>query len=361
MKKWLAFLLATAMLFCTLACSAPEPPETPDTPDTPAAPETTENEIDLYLIAGQSNAAGHTKVKNANALYAAAPELKDGYSHVLYAGNARRDNGTKAIDNIKEWAPARIGLGIDRDEWLYIGPEAGMAAGLSEYYNEESGKYAGIIKMAHGGTGLLDNRTGSNRFGNWMPPSYAKERDIAWENDDVTGVLYRELLKTVREQVLALRTYGKGFTKVNLKGFYWMQGCHNRNVPNEYRLAFIMFMEDLRADLSELMIELTGEDCGAATLPVFVGTISETFSLQSADTYRTVNRPFIRMQKELPKAVQNCYVVDNSQYAIGRWDELENTLVVLGSDGAHWNQDDMLQIGKNVAEMMLEKCLGYTG
>lgn len=35
--------------------------------------------MDIYLIAGQSNAGGHTKVKDANALYAKAPGLYKGY------------------------------------------------------------------------------------------------------------------------------------------------------------------------------------------------------------------------------------------------------------------------------------------
>ena len=349
MKKWIALLLALLMVLPLVACATE-----PVLPEEPEAPETEEkNILDIYLIAGQSNAAGHTKVTNANALYQVAPELQTGYSHVLYAGNARQNNGDVLQNNDKTWRPAKIGFGIERSG-VYIGPEAGIAAALSEYYNEESGRYAGIIKMAHGGTGLLNNTTGSNQFGNWMPPSYAEHLNIAWENEPITGVLYRELLATVERHVTDLAATGVEFDGVCIKGLYWMQGCNNRYVPNEYRLAFIMFAEDLRADLSELMIELTGEDCGAAEMPIFVGTISETFSMQDEDTPRTVNRPFIRMQKELPKAVDQCYIVDNSGYAIGRWDTELGELVVLGSDAAHWNQDDMLEIGMNAGHMMAE-------
>ena len=351
MKKWIALLLALLTVLPLVACATDS-----GTSETPETPEEEKNILDIYLIAGQSNAAGHTKVKNASALYEVAPELQTGYSHVLYAGNARRDDGTRAIDNDKTWRPTKIGFGIDRGD-LCIGPEAGMAAALSKYYNEETGRYAGIIKMAHGGTGLLNNTAGSNRFGNWMPPSYADHLNIAWENEPITGVLYRELLATVERHVTDLAATGVEFDGVCIKGLYWMQGCNNRYNPTEYRLAFVMFAEDLRADLSKLMIELTGEDCGAAEMPIFVGTISETFSMQDEDTPRTVNRPFIRMQKELPKAVSNCYIVDNSQYKIGEWDTQNDTLVVLGSDSAHWNQNDMLQIGINVGEMMLDVCV----
>ena len=118
MKKLLAMLLALVMAMGLVACAIP--PETPEEPEAPAE----KNILDIYLIAGQSNAAGHTKVENKYSLYKTAPELKEGYSHVLYAGNARRDDGTKAIDNEKTWAPTTLGLGIDRGgDQAYMGPD----------------------------------------------------------------------------------------------------------------------------------------------------------------------------------------------------------------------------------------------
>ena len=58
------------------------------------------------------------------------------------------------------------------------------------------------------------------------------------------------------------------------------------------------------------------------------------------------------MQKRLPNVVTNCRVVDNSQYAISRYDE--NTGKVntdgLGSDQWHWNQADQFEIGYNVGK-----------
>ena len=151
-------------------------------------------EIDLYLIAGQSNAAGFTKVRDAEALYGIAPALREGFDHVLYAGNARADadQWKRLINRDVAWCPTRLGLGAHHEG--YMGPEAGMAVVLSKRYNAESGRYAGLIKLAHGGTSLLEKRVGSNVFGNWCPPSLAKEQGIAWEGDPITGELYRLLL-----------------------------------------------------------------------------------------------------------------------------------------------------------------------
>ena len=83
-----------------------------------------EKSIDLYLIAGQSNAAGCTKVTDAEAAYAWAPELRAGYSHVHYTGNSR-SNGSAPRDRIIPWQRTTLGLGIT--DTTYMGPEAGMA------------------------------------------------------------------------------------------------------------------------------------------------------------------------------------------------------------------------------------------
>lgn len=361
MKKLIALLLALLLTLGLVACSEPEPPAAPEVPQTPEEPEApAETEIDIYLIAGQSNAAGTTNVINAQSIYSFSPELRDGFSHVLYAGNARTDNGTNVINNATDWISPRIGLGSTSSKQR-IGPEAGMAAALAEHYNAESGKYAGIIKMAHGGTSLLISSSGSNKFGNWVPPSYAAGKGIDWENDPVNGALYREFLATVGDRIEKLSEHEIGFTKINIKGIYWMQGCNNRNNPSEYRRAFEFFARDIRADLAALLTEICGSDCGAADMPIFVGTISATFGLVDANTQANINEPFITMQKKLPNRVENCYVVDNSGYEMGYWNSSTNSLVVTGSDKHHWNQEDMLEIGYNVGEMMYETNINSGG
>ena len=125
--------------------------------------------------------------------------------------------------------------------------------------------------------------------------------------------------------------------------------------PSEYRKAFVFWAKDIRRDLAELMREITGgDDCGASDLPIFVGAISATFALESASTEDVYNRPFVEMQFSLEKLIPNCRVVDNSSYAIGRWDAEKNACVTLGTDPFHWNQADMLAIGENVGNAMLK-------
>ena len=310
-------------------------------------------EIDIYLIAGQSNASGHSKIVDAESIYAQYPALREGYDHVHYAGNSRVDeeNFTRLLNRDIPWCHTRLGFGAFNEGRM--GPEAGIAVGLSALYNKESGRHAGLIKFAHGGTGLLDNRVRSNLFGNWMPPSYAKLIGLPWENEPITGRLYRLLLAQVEKNLGELVAYG-GFDKINIKGMYWMQGCHNRNVPEEYRRAFPLFASDLRRDLAALITRLYGNDCGAANMPIVVGTISRTFMIDGPAMIERINLPFIEMQRSLPDVVPNCYIADNAEYAVCGWNEATGKVIPLGSDTAHWNQQDALDIGIGVGKIFCE-------
>ena len=319
-----------------------------------------EKVIDIYLIAGQSNAVGYTKIADQAAAYAWAPELENGFSNVLFAGKTRWDWGSSYDSQDYQWQKATLALGAYYSIDPRIGPDAGMAKALSEYYNEESGKVAGMIKFGHGGTSLLtivdSSTTGSNRFGTWVSPSYAKSLGMsdATYQSGKTGALYREFLEVVREKLTAL--VAEGYTNVNIMGLYWMQGENDRFYPNEYKTAFKCFASDLRSDLSEMLMDLTGaDDRGASQMPIFVGTISQTFNLASASA-ETINWDFITMQKSLPDQVNNCYVVDNSKYRISQYNPSEpgNPIITgLGSDQWHWNQADHLAIGNNVGRAIL--------
>ena len=314
--------------------------------------------IDIYLIAGQSNAAGCTKITNFNAAYEWAPELKEGYTNIHYAGNSRNNSGG-VRDTDRPWQKTTLGLGIYLgNSNRYVGPEAGMAKALSVYYNEETGKEAGFIKYAFGGSSLLNSTTGStHQDGNWVSPSYSRYLGKFNYGATVTGQMYRNLLAQVEKNLLELYEYG-GYTEININGLYWMQGCANKSNPSQYKIAFEYFCKDIRADLSSLALELTGgeSDLGAADMPIIVGTISQTQNLTSAST-EGVNIKFIEMQKKLPETIENCYVVDNSQYPITRWNTTTGKAEIVGSDQWHWNQADALTIGENVGKLILDELL----
>ena len=105
--------------------------------------------IDLYLIAGQSNGAGYTKI-DEHTLRLLWPQAYEGAENVLYAGRAEhtlRVNTPEVATEANEttWTPARAGQGA----YSYtMGAEVGMASVLSQ----RSDRTAGILKFAHGGT-----------------------------------------------------------------------------------------------------------------------------------------------------------------------------------------------------------------
>ncbi len=359
MKKLLSFLLVLVMLFSLASCAGDKTDDKNNTTE-PTVPTEPEEEIDyskvidIYLIAGQSNAVGCT-MANTKQIYKDAPILKDGVPNVHYAGNSR-DGSDKLINRDLPWQNVKSGLGLRAG---YIGPEAGMAVALSEFYNEESGRNAGIIKFAHGGTSIHNVKSGLNSFGNWVSPSYAKSMNISYNDKEITGGLYRGLLEQVKRNISELKEYG-GFTTVNIKGMYWMQGEADIWAGlNQYQNAFYFLATDLRRDLANIMLEFTDgkSDCGAKDMKIFIGSISSGFAITDANTEKNGNIPFINMQKQLARNTKNCVFVDNSQYAITRWNADKNTVEVLGSDKYHWNSKDMLAIGQNVGKLIIENCL----
>lgn len=318
-----------------------------------------ENEtIDIYLIAGQSNAVGFSSIKSMKALQEQIPELAEGgFANVHYSGSSRY-GGIPVSCNEKEWGKTKAGFGATG---RYIGPELGMAKSLSQYYNPETGRHAGIIKFAHGGSSILDISTGENATGNWVSPSYAAYLNTSYADDDVTGGYYRLFLAQVKKNIYQIKEYS-GHTKVNIVGLYWMQGETDLTQRKKYEVSFNYFVQDLRKDLAEIMLEFTGgeSDCGAGDMPILIGSISEGFAVANSLTVQRVNLPFIELQKTLAETIENCYFVDNSQFLITKFNPETKKVEILGSDQYHWNQDDMIQIGWNVGEIFLQDVLKVT-
>lgn len=383
MKAWkriLALILALLMITAALvACKDDTDGEGEEPPATDDTPKAEEKEIDVYFIAGQSNASGFSKIKDADKLYADFPALQSGTApYIMYAGNPNGNSG----DNVqnKDWGDVKLGFGGNASN---MGPEVGMAKALSAYYNAESGKHAAIIKFAHGGTGLCNTEgKGSNAQGDWTPPSFGKPDE---DNDSTNyiGGLYRGLVAEAYKRISELKQ--KGYTKINVKGLYWMQGCNdtwryspdpNNIAHNWYTNAFKCLVTDFRKDLTDIMQTVQGNNGGANSLPFFIGTISPTYGLDITslgtpaedngallETAKKRNDPFIAMQKTLVESNSNCYIVDNGAYrTIDYVIENEGTpqqkvkYTVVGTDYSHWSQDDCYEIGQNVGKLMLEKC-----
>ncbi|MBE5733298.1 MAG: sialate O-acetylesterase, partial [Clostridiales bacterium] len=319
----------------------------------------TEKIADVYLIAGQSNAVGSTLIANgAGPVYQqqnnnsfANPEIK--YDNVLYNHHAHPTTKGSGY-MITNFVPVTQGLGYTQAK-NHIGPELGMAEYLDPIYAQKENTDAIIVKVAAGGTTLTRHYDDANldiealrevnsydaNFGTWYPESLWNVTNGGltvdlWDGQyyrHPTGLLYRELISFVKLNYQWLQD--EGYTKINFKALCWMQGESDRGQVTEYKVAFNAFMNDVRRHLSEL----TGEDY--SNFPVVCGEISKTFSSAAS---QPTNEKFISMQHEIAYNLNQTYVIPTKDFLIHDFNEF-GADVTLGSDGAHWNYPDMLDIG----------------
>ena len=301
--------------------------------------------IDLYIIAGQSNATGHTKY-DETLLASLWSDYKVGSSNVLYRGrseytlNVNTENVSTGVNEVYMWTNAKAGQGKTTAQ---MGAEVGMAATLSStYYTGD--KVCGIIKYAHGGTSIFNSKSGENAAnGNWVSPSYASLINAEYEG--LTGNLYRNLLDEVRISITQLER--KGYNDINIKGIFWMQGEADVGDPAGYEVALKYFINDIRNDLGEIMDE------DLSDLPFMIGEISRTFG-SADDSAIKRNEAFISMQRRVTEELDNVYIINSGKYEV-TW--LENGVSVNGQDPYHWTTEPMFRIGELVAECILENIL----
>ena len=321
--------------------------------------EQVEKIADVYLVAGQSNAEGCSLVtggkgpiyetQTSSSFY--NPTLK--YENVLYNHNVllNLSGGSYMITDL---IPVVQGLGWNYQK-THIGPELGMAQSLDPIYAQKENTDAIIIKVADGGTSLVRHYDSVNvdlnfiagisevdaNSGTWYPESLwnvlyddGSKADL-WESQlyhHPTGYLYRELITFLRTNYNILQE--KGYTKINFKAFCWMQGESDVAQYKEYKKVFNVFASDIRTRLSEI----TGEDY--SSLPMVIGELGATYPSRSY---------FVDVQREIPLSLGNSYVIDSEKFAMSEMGADEKS-VILGSDGAHWNYPDMVEVGKLFGE-----------
>ena len=196
-----------------------------------------DNEIDVWLISGQSNAIGSAYVSNYPTDEAYS-EYKDmltaGSSNVWYIGNDKT-----------EFSPSGFGFGSDS---RYSGPEIGFTTAL-----DGNGRMNAIIKQAHGNTSLHNNTTSeaSINYGTWTPPSYIEKHGVETLGNR-TGDLYLTFMQKVEDSIKLLEESGY---KPIIRGVYYMQGeadTFGAASSGAYKELLETLIYDMRADLTEI-------------------------------------------------------------------------------------------------------------
>lgn len=313
---------------------------------------------DVWIIAGQSNAAGWsnlgcygiggTQVSHDYRadLTARNEKNKTGYPNVLFYGSGLDWSANSALPAMS-LTPVKMGTNLQAGTVNHVGPEPGMASVLSENYTAENP--AVLVKYAVGGTYLGDfGGIGSQTrdYGNWASPTMTKKAKTAGKSLHANnGLLYSRLLQTTEGAFAALKA--KGLTP-SVKGYIWMQGeadAGNQALANAYEENLTDFINDLRADIATL-----AEDESAANRPFVVGQIN------SSGAYGGYISTVRAAEKNAAEQLSDVYTVDTDTYSIVD----KKTSTVVGSDQWHFNANDMYDLGRRFATTALENMSKYT-
>ena len=346
-KQIISILLLAAMLFALVACGTTAGNSSKLTKeemnmeiDFPNVPESlaAKMEIDIYLIAGQSNASGSTAISNAKE----GERDTNTYENVRYYFVSEWTDGTNHFTH-RTYEAVHEGLGFDSD---HVGPELGMARVLNDRYATNERK-ALIVKVASGGTMMLANEADGQgsitdnawqRFklrGSWYPQ--ALQTDGNTDPLRPTGFLTRQLCQTAKEVFDDLVSKGFSPENIHFKALCWMQGESDRTRARKYYDAFNPFAAEVRASLSET----TGADYSA--MPIVMGEISETFNNATPNSIK-YNKQFIQIQHKIAEDDPTVTVIPTGEFKINDWVNGES--VAVGTDDAHWSYHDMMIIGE---------------
>lgn len=291
--------------------------------------------LNVYVIAGQSNAVGCSNVSSVSTQYL-KDEYTNGFENVYFYGNSEGRYEKDLYEKVK------FGQGASTAEF---GAEIGIADALLS-----NGTETLIIKCAYGATYLTDNTTkeASKRWGNWCPPSMPRsDETISADNAEVgtfgakiSGRLYDTCIATVAEAVKAYEN--EGYT-TTLKGTFWMQGeaeCDGSYASGDYKGHLTALINDMRNDYVEIF-----QDDNSIYAPFIIGKIAPTFS-GGGSTVEAVRA----IQEQVASTLGSVYCVETEEY------------IIVGSDGNpapgcddryHFNGNDMLSLGKAVGEQFI--------
>ena len=285
--------------------------------------------IDVYFIAGQSNAAGCSfcaTVTDQKGAYL------DGYSNVLYLGCALNNHSETGVI-VSTPTPVQFGTGMSAS---HFGAEVGMAEYLSQYYNANSGKTAVIIKYGVNSSSL--DGTYAAHWGSWLAPSLLDEGYSIFDG----GVnFYDKLQDTLDDSIAALQA--AGYTELNYKGFYWSQGeSESTDATRAERYATLLsaLITDFRGDLYART-----KNPQDLKLPFLISEICPSFNQNTMLPDGTSSSPSINtvvaLQRQVAADMENVSTLDTTVYTIKNGE--------FGCrDVWHYGGDAMIDIGNRV-------------
>lgn len=284
-----------------------------------------EKTIDMYLIAGQSNAAGYSNKGR---------KLEGVFENVSYAGEVDRyrTSGVASQSYLTYPFQPAVKEGLGRASG-FVGPEYGIAEKLDAKY--KGGHKALVFKSAAGGTGLRDSTGGQNNdFGNWYPRS---KWTGSVSSSAPMGVQYQRFVDNFTSVYTQLTEHG--YT-VKVQGMAWMQGEDDLSEPQKYGTLLEAFITDIRADL----VSVTN-DSTLSSMPFVIGEIATSFAV----AHNPQVPPFIEVQRSVAEKMDNVYTVATDDLII-----VDTDGTVVGSDQYHFTKQDQRVLGNRFGDVLLQ-------
>lgn len=285
-----------------------------------------EKTIDMYLIAGQSNAAGYSNKGRT---------LDGVFENVSYAGEVDRyrTNGNSAHSYLEYPFQPAVKEGFGRATG-FVGPEYGIAEKLNAKY--KGGHKALVFKSAAGGTsirgGQVEGQNGD--FGNWCSRS---KWTGSVSSSSPMGVQYQRFVDNFTNVYTQLTEHG--YT-VKVQGMAWMQGEADLDAPQEYGTLLEAFITDLRADL----VSVTN-DSTLSSMPFVIGEIATSFAVANNPQVP----PFIEVQRSVAKSMDNVFTVATDDLII-----VDTDGTVVGSDQWHFSKQGQRTLGNRFGDVLLQ-------
>jgi len=310
-----------------------------------AADETTtpgsKGEIQVWLIAGQSNAVGYSNDMPDDAT--ADSRYADGFENVLYygyhEGNIMQDFVQVTAQCVPKSTPTS-------------GAELGIASVLAN-----SDTMNAVIKCATGSTKLYPEsyRTGAtDQRKTWTSPSYISDKGII--DDEYIGNMYTDFIATVTNGIQLL--IDDGYTPV-IKGMLWAQGEGETNdvevdgtvkvtaatMTEAYAELLAYLVNDVRRDLASI----TGDASLSGAHPMPFGMVKITKNPTSSSYEESI--PYVAninaAQEAFSSSDKNAFVIDPAEaFGFGQ------------HDAWHFNANTQKHIGEQfVAGAVADKYL----
>ena len=290
-------------------------------------PEKVIPEVNVIVLAGQSNAEGNSNAKNLEAYCDDTGNSYEEYVHgyntvkITYHNHYYFSTSYLYSNRDNPFEPNFVDVKAGQGKTSgWVGPELGMAQYINNSIKASQPVY--IIKFASGGTGFSTTPS-------WNSPS-----------SGTTGELYQKLTKYVDNGLEYLENQG---LKPKIRSFVWMQGEADSSTvanANAYKDGLKNMVTDFRSKYASYATGDDGDNIG-----VVDGYISDSGKWKQ---YQIINAA----KEEIASELENYYTVDTTATGL---DLKVNSEEHGGGDSAHYTIDSMIKLGQAFGKTIIDQ------